>query len=128
MRFTMSILAWLTSLSLAGCANKQPLAPTFPPTSGGCSVGYATYYAKKFEGRRTANGETYDPRKKTAAHRSLPFGTEILVQSSTGRSVVVRINDRGPFRGRAVLDLSHEAADELGILSSGNARIRFCRL
>jgi rare lipoprotein A (peptidoglycan hydrolase) len=79
-------------------------------------VGVASYYARKFNGRRTASGERYHGRKLTAAHRTLPFGTLVRVSDAkTGRWLVVRVNDRGPYNRRRVIDLSYEAARQLGI-------------
>jgi len=88
-------------------------------------VGLASYYHRSLEGRRTANGERYDGKALTAAHRSARFGTRLRVTELTGgRSVVVRVNDRGPFvRGR-VVDLSLAAARELGIVHRGVAQVR----
>lgn len=82
--------------------------------------GRASYYADKFNGRKTANGEVFRQRKKTAAHKTLPFGTKVTVRNLTnGRSVKVRINDRGPFvKGRSI-DLSKRAARKLGMLKAG---------
>jgi rare lipoprotein A len=87
-------------------------------------VGSASYYAAKFEGRLTANGERYRGSELTAAHRTLPFGTKVRVTNPrNGRSVVVRINDRGPFHPRRVLDVSRTAAVELGILRRGHGQV-----
>ncbi|MEM6858160.1 MAG: septal ring lytic transglycosylase RlpA family protein [Pseudomonadota bacterium] len=85
----------------------------------------ASYYGKRFHGRRTANGERFDMNAMTAAHKTLPFGTHVLVTNpANGRSVTVRINDRGPFiRGRSI-DLSRGAAEELGIIRRGHARVQ----
>jgi hypothetical protein len=83
----------------------------------------ATYYHGKFFGRRTASGETYDPEGFTCAHRSLPFNT-LLKVSYGDKSVVVRVNDRGPFRYGKSLDLSFAAARELDMLSEGVQRVR----
>ena len=99
-----------------------------PPLTrpGDTAVGEASYYGRRFHGRRTANGERFDMNAMTAAHRTLPFGTRLRVTDlSTGKSVVVRSNDRGPFgsRGR-ILDLSQGAARRLGIVSRGHARVR----
>ncbi len=82
--------------------------------------GKASYYAHKFNGQRTASGELYSSKDYTCAHRSYPFGTKLLVKNvDNGRSVVVRVNDRGPFvRGR-IIDLSYAAAKELGIIKRG---------
>lgn len=86
--------------------------------------GTASYYADKFVGRQTANGETYRHDKMTAAHRSLPFGTEVRVtRVDTGESIVVRINDRGPFKAGRIIDLSKRAARELGIVQAGLAEV-----
>ncbi len=79
-------------------------------------TGIASYYAKKFNGRRTASGERYSGRKLTAAHRTLPFGTLVRVtDAKTGKWLVVRINDRGPFNRKRIIDLSYEAARQLGL-------------
>lgn len=79
-------------------------------------TGDASWYASKFQGRRTANGERYDAHAMTAAHRTLPFGAYARVTSlTTGRSIVVRINDRGPFIRDRVIDLSYAAAAALGL-------------
>lgn len=86
--------------------------------------GTASWYGGKFHGRRTASGETYNQHALTAAHRTLPFGTEVVVTNhSTGKSVVVRINDRGPFSGGRIIDLSHKAASQIGMINSGTARV-----
>jgi rare lipoprotein A len=81
--------------------------------------GRASYYADKLAGRKTANGERYDPRQLTAAHRTLAFGTIVEVARSDGRSVRVRINDRGPFAEARVIDLSRRAAEQLGMIRAG---------
>ena len=87
--------------------------------------GYASWYGPKFDGRKTANGETFDQWAMTAAHKTLPFNTRVkVVDLDTGKSVVVRINDRGPFvRGR-IIDLSHKAARKLGSENKGVARVQ----
>jgi rare lipoprotein A len=79
-------------------------------------TGIASYYAKKFNGRRTASGERYSGRKLTAAHRTLPFGTLVRVANAqTGKWLVVRVNDRGPYSRKRIIDLSYEAARQLGL-------------
>ena len=91
--------------------------------------GLASWYGGKFQGRRTASGEIFDTRQLTAAHRSLPFGTRVLVTNlENGRSVEVRINDRGPFVAGRVVDLSRAAATALGIIGPGLARVRVERV
>jgi rare lipoprotein A len=88
-------------------------------------IGIACYYDDEFHGQRTANGEIFDQNKLTAAHRTYPFGTLVWVTYlNTGRSVVVRINDRGPLERNRVIDLSRQAAQELGVLGSGLARVQ----
>lgn len=100
---------------------------TEPPVLLGS--GQASWYADSLHGRRTANGERYDREELTAAHRSLPFGARLCVRSLVnGRTVIVRINDRGPFvRGR-VIDLSRAAAEELGMVGLGIKPVQLWRL
>lgn len=87
--------------------------------------GLASYYAEKFHGRRTASGERFDMNAMSAAHKTLPFGTLVLVQHlETGKEIRVRINDRGPFVRDRVIDLSKRAARELGMLLSGVAPVK----
>lgn len=91
--------------------------------------GMASYFSREMAGNRTANGERCDPDTLTAAHRTAPFGSRIRVTSlSTGKSVVVRINDRGPFSGGRVIDLSHAAAREIGMHRTGTARVSLTQL
>lgn len=86
--------------------------------------GDASYYGAEFAGRPTASGEIFDPAKHTAAHRTLPFGTELrVVNLDNGRSIKVRVNDRGPFVKNRMLDCSAACADALGYLAQGTARV-----
>ena len=86
------------------------------------AVGVASFY--KYEGR-TANGEQFNPRELTAAHRTLPFGTRLRVTDvATGQSVTVRVNDRGPFIPGRVVDVSHSAAQVLGMVDRGIAKVK----
>jgi rare lipoprotein A len=85
--------------------------------------GVASWYGAKFAGRRTASGETFDPTEYTAAHRTLPFGSTVRVTSDSGRSVVVRINDRGPFSPGRVIDVSQAAARDLGLIGPGHGKV-----
>ena len=83
-------------------------------------VGYASYYGREFSGRRTASGEKYDPKKLTAAHPTLPFNTYVKVTNmENGKSVIVRINDRGPFKKGRIIDLSEKAAELLDMKIKG---------
>lgn len=115
------LLVFVT-LFVTGCAgySKRTLS------SGGCSgeERLASWYGKDFHGRKTSSGETYDMHGLSAAHRTLPFGTLLLVtECSRGRTVQVRVNDRGPFVGKRELDLSYGAAKALGIVTEGVARV-----
>lgn len=88
-------------------------------------VGIASYYGPKWNGRRTANGEILDLNKLTAAHKSLPFNTLVKVTDlETGKSIIVRINDRGPYVKGRIIDLTDSAARELGILQKGIAKVK----
>ena len=85
----------------------------------------ASYYTVKETSRRTASGQKYDDSEPTAAHRTLPFGTRVKVTNlANGRSVVVTITDRGPFRKGRIIDVSKAAARELGFLRDGVTRVR----
>jgi len=87
--------------------------------------GWASYYGREFYHHRTASGERLDPNELTAAHRSLPFGTRVRVTNlDNGRRVVVRINDRGPFKKGRVLDVTPAAARQLGFADAGLAHVR----
>jgi len=93
------------------------------------SGGMASYYGNELAGNRTASGERFDPAQLTAAHRSLPFGSLVRVtNTSNGDSVVVRINDRGPFAHGRVIDVSTAAAREIGMHRSGTARVKLALL
>jgi rare lipoprotein A (peptidoglycan hydrolase) len=84
-----------------------------------------SYYGKKFQGRPTANGETFDMKKFTAAHKTLPFGTKLLVTNEdNGKSVEVRINDRGPFVKGRQLDLAKAAAEQIGLIPYGVKKLK----
>jgi len=96
-------------------------AKTKTPTQH-ASDGLASFYR---HGTRTASGERFDPRELTAAHRTLPFGTRVRVTNvATGRSVTVRVNDRGPFINGRVIDVSHSAAESLGMVGQGVAKVK----
>ena len=86
--------------------------------------GLASYYADEFNGRTTSNGETYDMHSLTAAHRTLPFNTLVRVTNILNhQSVIVRINDRGPFKEDRIIDLSFKAAEILGMIPTGTAEV-----
>jgi len=86
--------------------------------------GIASFYSDRFEGKRTANGEIYRPDGLTAAHKKLPHGTRVKVSNvANGKSVVVTINDRMPASSRVVIDVSRRAAERLGFVKAGRARV-----
>lgn len=100
----------------------DPMAPR--PSEPTPAAVEASYYGKGFAGKPTANGETFNPGDMTAAHRTLPFGTVVRVTDAvTGKSVEVRINDRGPFHGNREIDLSEGAARKLGMIGAGTAKV-----
>jgi rare lipoprotein A len=87
--------------------------------------GIASYYADDFHGKMTSNGETYDMHSLTAAHKVFPFGTKVRVTNlDNGKAVIVRINDRGPFKEGRIIDLSLGAAQEIDLIQKGTARVR----
>lgn len=92
-------------------------------------TGLASWYGRKFHGRKTASGETFNMNALTAAHRSLPFNCYVKVTNkSNGKSVVVKVNDRGPFHGNRVLDLSYGAAKQIGLAQSGTGNVTIERV
>lgn len=143
----------LAAFVLAGCAGNQPLAPLGtgsvinpergsrgnPPfyevagqryyvmdsSDGFRESGIASWYGRQFHGRTTSSGEIYDMYSLTAAHKSLPLPTWVEVTNlSNGKRVIVKVNDRGPFVDGRVIDLSQRAADELGMIEAGTARVQ----
>jgi rare lipoprotein A len=117
------VVIFLALSIFCGCAVHRREA--FPPGVKGVEVGWASWYGKDFHGRRTASGAVYDMYQLTAAHKTLPLGTSAMVTHlDNGKSVMVTINDRGPFvRGR-IIDLSYAAAQALGMVEEGVARVR----
>jgi rare lipoprotein A len=128
-----AVLFLLPALSFAaGCGSGSPRftsrdrsdPASREPSSPSQLEGVASYYASDFNGRKTASGELYDMNELTAAHRTLPFGTKVKVTNlDTGKTVVVRINDRGPFKDDRVIDLSLGAAKQLGLIAMGTGRV-----
>src|SRR5438552_4527908 len=126
----------VAALTLAGCAaitTPSPQRPAVLPfrasTSGSTSTTVASWYGPGFNGRRTSSGEVFNQHQFTAASRTLPLGSTVQVTNlETGRSAIVRINDRGPFvRGRGI-DLSQAAAQQVGLMHEGVGRVRVTRL
>lgn len=130
-----SILSLMGVLAMTGCAGTGGFSggyggtrvsgPSDEPAPPGSQTGVASYYGAEFHGRRTASGTIYHKNAYTAAHRTLPFGTLVRVTNlDNGRTVVVRITDRGPHRRGRVIDLSRRAAKEIDMIRSGTARVR----
>ena len=116
------VALWL----LAACATPPEGALDTPGSVGAYDVvGMASWYGKRFHGRQTASGDVFDMNALTAAHPSLPFGTRVRVTNlDNGRSVIVKINDRGPFVKRRIIDVSRRAAEELGFVRDGITQVR----
>lgn len=110
----------MIAIFIAACAPYQARKKTFHYHA----TGDASWYGPGFHGRRTASGERYNQKALTAAHRTLPIGSSVMVTNiDNGKSVIVRINDRGPFiRGR-IIDLSRAAAEHIGMRRAGTARV-----
>lgn len=121
MRSSIIVVGVALSFALA-CGGPSPVSRT----PGSSTTGKASWYGGKFHGRKTASGERFDKRALTAAHRTLPFGTQVRVTNlENGKSVVVRITDRGPFgRRERIIDLSERAAEVIGMKRAGVVRIQ----
>lgn len=129
----------LCSLYLSSCASSprftkerfaEPKVSATRPASAANSgrsttyKGIASYYAHDFNGKKTANGEEFDMHAQTAAHRSLPFNTKVKVTNlDNGKSCIVRVNDRGPFKLERIMDLSLGAAEALEMMKTGTANV-----
>jgi rare lipoprotein A len=108
---------------LAGCSNNRKTS-TAPDLKVPLQRGTASWYGSNFQGHRTASGQRFDMNGKTAAHPSLPFGTQLGVRNiRTGREVLVRVNDRGPYSKGRIIDLSYAAAKEIGLVGPGTASV-----
>ena len=130
------VVALITAVIVSGCASsprftRERSAGSSTHAAGSDSKslktmeGIASYYADDFNGKKTANGETYDMYKMTAAHRTLPFNTKVRVTNlDNKRSIIVRINDRGPFKLERIIDLSLSAATQLGMKGTGTANVK----
>lgn len=110
-------------LTVACSVNRRPNDGA-PSLGRPLESGVASWYGPGFQGRRTASGEKYNMYDLTAAHPSLPFGTRLMVRNTnSGKSVVVRVNDRGPYKKSRILDLSYAAAREVGVFGPGTAHV-----
>jgi rare lipoprotein A len=140
--FALLALGIIITLSLSGCAGHKPdprgkstanqgrgshgLGSQGKSTSGSYrEEGVASWYGAAFQGKKTANGEKFDMNKLTAAHKKLPFGSLVRVTNlSNGKSVQVRINDRGPFVKKRIIDLSRRGAEVLDMIRAGTVLVR----
>ena len=149
---TFLVTSLILCLCLSSCARGKPYKTVIPPETGKgkppkpyvingeryyplpdshgfVQLGKASWYGKKFHGRKTASGEVYDMYKKTAAHKILPMNTYVKVRNlRNGKSIVVRINDRGPFVKGRVIDLSYAAAKEIGLVGPGVTEVKVVAL
>ncbi|MGE0681476.1 MAG: septal ring lytic transglycosylase RlpA family protein, partial [Candidatus Binatia bacterium] len=142
-RLSLSSLFFFLSLSLflsiflGGCSSlEQPRPPSLPKairtvpsfpsqTASIVQTGLASWYGPGFHGKQTANGEIYDQHELTAAHKTLPLGTRVMVTNeNTNQSIEVRVNDRGPFVAGRIIDLSYAAARSIGVDGPGVAPVR----
>ncbi|MEA2568093.1 MAG: rare lipoprotein [Acidobacteriota bacterium] len=115
------VIVFLINCIAYGCATTTQ-APALPAPEA--MHGEASWYGQEFAGRTTANGEIFDPLLMTAAHRSLPFGTIVDVKNPTnGQTVRVRINDRGPYVGNRLIDLTYAAAQQIGLIEPGHGEV-----
>ena len=115
----------LLGFLLMACSTHPRYQAGSRPSGGFRQEGIASYYGPKFQGRKTSSGEIFDMYALTAAHNTLPFGTLVKVTNlENGLSVIVRINDRGPFKKKRIIDLSYEAARRIGMLGPGTAKVR----
>ena len=102
-----------------------PTPDDSPKLRGEVAYGKASWYGSKFQGRKTSNGEKFNKNELTAAHKTLPFNTKVRVTNMVNKkAVVVRINDRGPFRGNRIIDLSEKAAEKIDMKTVGTADIK----
>ena len=131
MRFVVkTLVAILISAFMWGCSSMKPVDPSAQPTAirdrpNYIETGKASFYANLHQAKKTASGEIYDHKLNTAAHKKLPFGTKVRVTNlENGKTVIVKINDRGPFiRGR-ILDLSKSAFSSIASVSSGIIEVK----
>lgn len=125
---SIGVLLWV--ILLVGCTSmprylREPAQPTVKPHGRYEETGVASYYGTDFHGKNTSSGEPYNMYAMTAAHRTLPFGTKVRVKNlKNSRTVIVTINDRGPFVKGRIIDLSFGAARAIGMIGPGTTRVR----
>ncbi|MGH7787904.1 MAG: septal ring lytic transglycosylase RlpA family protein [Candidatus Binatia bacterium] len=122
MRWGVVVILGL-GLLLPGCGSRRPTP--VEPVAGATQTGIASWYGPRFHGRQTASGEIYNQYDLTAAHQTLPHGTQVrVINLANGREVLVRINDRGPFVDDRIIDLSYTAAQHIEMIGPGTAPVR----
>ena len=122
-RVGVTFLFLVFVLFLHGCAGQKRYKPDLEPTTYK-ETGIASYYARKYQNRKTANGESLNNSSMTAAHKTLPFGTKVIVRNLyDGKSVQVRINDRGPFVKGRIIDLTRAAFSQISSLDQGLVKV-----
>ena len=120
MRKAILVATFIWVLCITACVHCNRTCPRNPKF-----YGYASWYSAEDESKLTASGEKFDGTKLTAAHKTLPFGTYVRVtRLDCGKSVTVRINDRGPFKRRRIIDLTQAGADKLDLFEIGITRVR----
>lgn len=123
-RHSVASIAALLAVAIVFFATGRAPAPT-PGVGDPIQRGLASWYGSRFHGKPTAEGEPFNMNALTAAHRSLPLGTRVRVTHlENGRSVVVRINDRGPYKRGVIIDLSRRAANQIGMVQQGRAQVQ----
>lgn len=111
------LFSLLFALACASCSRRA--------FGSGSETGFASYYAESYNGKKTANGEVFHSSAMTAAHKKLPFGTKVKVTNlANGKTVKVRVNDRGPFVAGRIIDLTSKAARKLDMLAAGVTKVK----
>ena len=125
-QFAEAFAPYAEPAAIEAPAEAVDMAAITPPAPAATHIGSgdASYYGRRFNGRPTASGEAFDMTALTAAHKTLPFGTRVRVTyPRTGRSVIVRINDRGPYAHGRLIDLSRAAAEQIGLVAQGHGTV-----
>jgi rare lipoprotein A len=124
-RYGFAVTAFAVASLYIGCAGTSRYGHAPGDNTSFCQTGVASYYGAELNGHKTASGERYDMHDLTAAHLTLPFNTRVRVTNlSNKKSVVVRINDRGPYTKRRVIDLSYAAAKQIGLVAIGTGKVK----
>ncbi len=121
----MKTIAFFVCIALIATSCHRKTVSSSADLVSGSETGMASYYAESYNGKRTANGEIYNSSEMTAAHKKLPFGTRVKVTNlSNGKTVKVRINDRGPFVSGRIIDLTRAAARKIDMIGPGVVKVK----